>query len=300
MPDDTFDQLSRLASGELSAEAARTLAERMARDEALRRDHADLLAVDQLLRDACLRDEATDQSGLPTSEQRQERIQQILDRTGSRPARTSRRSDRPALGWKRVGRVAPWVLAASLAVVCGMLVQWRLDQPSSRPDAVPAGGLDSRLITQYVAVRDRLGDASMAVIWSNNEVREEGVLGTARDAGDLADVIVRVTVTRSDGNRTEQWSADALMRRGHEVELVTEAERSWPASVRICARSGGNGQVPLAAEIRMGDDPPAEINNRRILIEPSVPVSVGSVLAGPWRYEVYIEAAVVTDAQRAF
>ncbi|MBN2583962.1 MAG: hypothetical protein JXL80_12925 [Planctomycetes bacterium] len=293
-PTEVFEKLSRLASGELPDEQALELTDHMVRDDGLRRELAELRAVDELLKEACLGDETSGASGMPSAEQRERQIGEILARTEGSAARASMRLGRPALGWKRVGRALPWVVAACLAVVCGVLVHWHLGRTGLQGPMT--SGLNRRLIAQYVGVRDKLGDASMAVIWSNNEVREEGFLGAAVKS-DLSDVIVRVTVVRTDGDRSEQWSADALMRRGHAVELVTEAERQWPASVRICARPGGNGLVPLTAEIRLTDDPPTEINNRQIMMKPSAPASIGSVVAGPWRYEVFIEAAVVSGMQ---
>jgi hypothetical protein len=293
-PTDVFEKLSRLANGELPDGQALELTDRMVRDDGLRRASAELRAVDELLKEVCLRDDTSGASGLPSAERREQQIGEILARTEGSAARASMRRDRPALGWKRVGRALPWVVAACLAVVCGVLMHSQPGGPA--PQGPMASGLDGRLIAKYVSVRDKLGDASMAVIWSNNEVREEGFLGAAVKC-DLSDVIVRVTIVRTDGDRSEQWSADALMRRGHVVELVTEAERQWPAGVRICARSGGNGLVPLAAEVRLTDDPPTEINNRQIMMKPSAPVSIGSVVAGSWRYEVIIEAAVVSGTQ---
>jgi hypothetical protein len=287
-------ELNRLVSGELSDAESLKLMERIVRDDDLRSKYNDLQTIDELIKEAYLKDESlAETAGEPaTSPQGQEaQIEAILRGTvgGTRVRR--KRPHPAARGWNAARVFGPWAVAAALAIMCGLLLYSHLLGPDG--PGYGASRMDRGLIAHYVKMRKQLGDASMAVIWASDEVREEGVLGTAAGP-DGREVILRLTVVRSDGDRSERWSVDALMRRGHMVELVTQTNRQWPASVKVSAGSGGNDRVPISIQARLTNDPPTEINNQRVLINQSEPTLVGSVTSGGYRYELFVEATVAT------
>ena len=295
---DDYAELNRLVSGELSDAESLELMERIVRDDRLRPKYNDLQAVDELIRAAYLTDEScaeiADGSAAPLQGHKAQ-IETILRKTVGEKRLRQKHPHSAALGWlgwNGLRLFGPWAVAAVLAIVCGLLLYSHALGPGNSGQG--ASRMDRGLIAHYVKLRKQLGEASMAVIWANDDLREEGVLGTAAGPQDR-EVIVRVTVIRSDGSRSDRWSVDALMRRGHTVELVTQADRKWPGSVKVSAGPGDGGdRVPISIQARLTDDPPTEINNQRVLINQSEPMLVGSVTSGGYRYALFIEATVAT------
>ena len=318
-PDD-HAELNRLVSGELPDKEALALMRRMLRDDDLRQTYTRLEAVDDLVRTAYLsqrapsQTDATDaaaaaeeededaepepvsggagqaspETGVGVRHDRRLRIAAILEEIdGSTPLRRRRRIPRRAVGWARSSRALPWTLAASLAVTCSLLFHLF---PGAGGADTQVRRMDTRQAAFYNNVRRELGDTSMAVIWTHDGVSEVGDLSKA--ASPLkAEVILRATIVRTqEGAEPLQWSVDALMRRSQTVELVTQADRLWPASVRVSVAPDQGTLIPVNVQARLTQDPPVEIKCQKLLVTPSEPMSVGSVTAGSCRYELFIEA----------
>jgi len=290
--------LNRLLSGELPEADAVELMSRLLQDDELRLQYQRLLAVDRIVREACQGDESKAQASqaeadmtnddMMSPDRREEQIQAILSEIRRR-SRTQRGASRGQAVRRILARpVLAWGIAAALAIVCGLLAYLACGVGTVPADHVHR--MDAALVAHYSDVRRQLGEDSMAVIWTTDGVSEVGDLGAAHSPG-KAEAIVRVTVVRTGDGVAEQWRGDALIRQGHVIELATQADRSWPASIRVGVRPGEAGCTVISLQARLAENPPAEITNQGLTVSPLEPVSVGSVMSGPWRYEVFVEAS---------
>ena len=291
-------ELNRLVSGELADAESLELMKRMLRDEALRRQYDRLVAVDELVREAYLADsagaggEAADASDAVEAdglapERRRAQVEAILGRIQGGKRVRRRRPGRRAIGWIRRQSILPWVIAASVALASGLVLRMGWSGQKAAMDQVRR--MDPKQAAHYADVRAQLGEASMAVIWTNDGVSEVGNLG-AVGGPRRCEVFVRVTIVRTRGDEAERWSVDALMRRDQVIELATQTQRSWPASVKVSAKPGKDSHIPVSIEARLTEDPPVAISNERLVLTPSEPTSVGSVTSEGCRYELFIEA----------
>ena len=296
---DQNSELDRFLSDELSEAERSELARRLTEDESLRREYDRLQFVDDLVREARLRDESPARGGgapeasedqratmteLPRSRQR--RIRAIVDLVRAEAtAERARGCPTKAIG-SRIRTVLPWAVAAMLAVVCGVLLYAELSHESQHQAHVSP--IDRTLVSHYVEMRKQLGSESLAVIWSGNEAVETGhIHGPSLSA---REVVLRVTIIRRIGAESEPWSADVLIQPGHVVELVTQPGRTWPVSVKVSVESSGADRLPITVRAQLAYDPPVSINNHRISVAPGEPESVAIVTAGAYQYEVFVEA----------
>jgi len=290
-------ELHRFLDDELSEAERRELAMRLSEDESLRRGFGRLQLVDDLVREARLRKEspargwdAPEASGmteLPT--RRQGQIRSIVGLVRAEAAAEGARGRSTRTIKPRILAVLPWAVAATLAVVCGVLLD---GDPSHKDDLREhVSSIDRALVSHYVEMRKQLGKSSLAVIWSGNETVETGQVSYEGVVG--REVIVRVTIIRRSGAESEVWSADVLMQPGHVVELVTQPGRTWPVSVRVSAEVGGGDRVRVGMDAVLTPESRIGVSNHRISVAPVDPESVAIVTAGAYQYEVFVEAVPV-------
>lgn len=301
------EELHLLVSGQLSESEALELLNRISASEELRRAYSELTTVDELVREAhslgaadseCAGDNtpgATKQGArhpADTSQaisRQEEQVDRILRRIqrGETPHGPTAKPG-PSGHPRRRPRL-PWAVAAVLALACGVLLTvalGRQDGNSSHRFETVSQMTPGR-IAHYLSMREQLSDAT-AIIWRSGSVREEGLLGLSSPDGD--DVIIRVTVVRSRGDEVKRWCVDALMQRGHSVELVTQAGQTWPASIRVSVKPGSAQKVPVSIRARLIEYPPVEIGNEAVMVCQGEPVLVGQVTAGEFLFKLFVEA----------
>lgn len=308
-------ELNRLISGELPDRQALELMKRMLRDNRLRTEYQRLEQVDALVKDAYLGDESSEaeddeseesesSAGGPartggatvSPERRQDQIDAILGRIEGRRRLHRRRPARAAFGWARRQSPAPWLVAASLALVCGYLLHaaYPLEQRFAPPEELD--GLSSDRIAQYIAAKKQLSPTIAGVVWGDDLTTEMTMEDVAAPVS--RDVILRVTVFRYGDGGVEQWQREAAIRRGHVMNLATRDNRIWPVSVEVNPLVGGQRDVRIRVQARLTDNPPAKIDNQ-VTVTSGKQVFVGAVSSNGVRYELYIEAVPVSEFNAA-
>lgn len=282
-----LEELNRLVSGELSEDQSLALQRRMLQDPELRAKYERLLEVNTLLREAYLdteaagevsQEQAAELMQVPHDERRFRHIDEIVEQIQQAALRRQRRKmvRFPRLPW---GIAAALVVALGLALIVGPQIR-RSPWFAAKVAIMP---LSKEQVAQYARLRNKLGH-NMVIIFSEGAGSYEAVSGRS-----LRPVVVRVTVVRTDGEGSRQWTADAVVPQGRTVELVTRETSQWPASIRISAQPDGDAVVPVTLQARLVRDALSEIN-LTARVGPSEPRSVSVIEVGGARYEVFVQA----------
>jgi hypothetical protein len=284
---DELLELNRLVSGELSDEESIALQNRMLRDDDLRAQYERLQEVDALVREAYLQHRVggaappgEDEAALRVSHdnRRLEHMDEIIGRIHEAALLRGRRHT------VRFPRL-PWGIAAALLVVVGLSV-WAGPRllgprgPDSRASVIP---LSADRVAHYAALREKLGE-NVAIIWRDNAGIYKPVSGETQRP-----VVVRITVVRTDAQEQTPWTADAVVPQGETIEMVTNDQTVWPASIRVSVAAGGESAVPVTLQAQLVRGASSDIHVTADVPATEV-VSVGNLQVGAARYEIFVQA----------
>ncbi|HOI56636.1 MAG TPA: hypothetical protein PLP01_15410 [Phycisphaerae bacterium] len=289
-------ELNRLVSGELSDDESLALQNRMLQDADLRAEYERLQEVDALVREAYLQHRADGAAPpgegeaslrVPHDDRRLEHMDEIVGRIREAAILRGRRHT------VRFPRL-PWGIAAALFVAVGLSI-WagpRLLGPrglDSRASVIP---LSSDRVAHYAALREKLGE-NVAIIWRDNAGTYKPVSGQTQRP-----VVVRVTVVRTDAQEQTHWTADAVVPQGETIEMVTNDQTAWPASIRVSVAANGDTVVPVSLQAQLVRGESSDMH-----LTADVPateaVSVGNLQVGAARYEIFVQAERMAPGRQA-